>query len=242
MTELTEWVIALAAVEKPDRNSKKWLVSYLFRTAPSPSEATAVKEKEWVCVGLKSWQSVSKTEQSSEETGPVASYFDNTKNVTLQVDTSKQLRSRYCSRKRNQSVVHLKHWVSLKKTMSDRNRIEKSFTSSVWSSGGCLGGPQTIGVNYAEASASDSPRTIMLQRHWNHSQVELPHVSSFPFFSPICCPLNSPERLLYLSDFIPVYNLSYISSHMVFLVQWLCDHSIAQRWKLHVKVCLPFKF
>lgn len=92
VTELIEWVNALVAVEKPDMNSKKWLMSCLFRMAPSSLEATAVKEKEWVCVGLKSWQSVSKTEQSSEETGPVASYFDNTKNVTLQVDTSKQLR------------------------------------------------------------------------------------------------------------------------------------------------------
>lgn len=62
--------------------------------------------------------------------------------------------------------------------------------------------------------------------------------SFFFIFFRICCPLNSPERLLYLPDFIPVYSLSCTSSHMVFFVQWLCDHSIAQRWKLHVKIHL----
>lgn len=36
---------------------------------------------------------------------------------------------------------------------------------------------------------------------------------------------GSPERLLYISGLIPVYSLSYTSSHMVFLV-------------LHVKICL----
>lgn len=46
VAELTEWVNALVAVAKPDMNSKKWLVSYLFMTAPRPLEATAVKEKE----------------------------------------------------------------------------------------------------------------------------------------------------------------------------------------------------
>lgn len=46
VTELTEWKSVLVAVEKRDMKSKKSLVTYLLRTAPSPLEATAIKEKE----------------------------------------------------------------------------------------------------------------------------------------------------------------------------------------------------